>query len=73
MKTDGEFRALAEDAVSLTSETVQALTDEIAGRKLDMGVFTTILGCVRYPQIESSRTRRTIPAELPNFIALGGS
>jgi hypothetical protein len=35
MKTDGELRALVEDAVSLTSEAVQALTDEIAGRKLE--------------------------------------
>ncbi len=36
--TEGELRALAEDAVSLTSEAVQALSAEIVLRKLDIAV-----------------------------------
>src|SRR5262245_8134698 len=35
-KTEGELRALAGDAVSLTPEAVQALGVEIARRKLDI-------------------------------------
>ena len=37
---EGEIRALAEDAVSLTSEAAQALTAEIARRRLDIAVST---------------------------------
>ena len=39
--TEGELRALAEDAVSLTSEAVQALSAEIARRRLDIAVSTS--------------------------------
>jgi len=38
---EGEIRALAEDAVSLTSEAAQALTAEIARRRLDIAVSTS--------------------------------
>src|SRR5947199_10697540 len=37
---EGEIRALAEDAVSLTSEAAQALTAEIARRRLDIAGST---------------------------------
>jgi len=39
--TEGELRALAEDAVSLTPDAVQALSADLARRELDIAVSTS--------------------------------
>src|SRR2546426_1878014 len=55
--TEGELRALAEDAVSLTSEAVQALSAEIVLRKLDIAVSKSgDEGGVRSEELVTIRT-----------------
>jgi len=55
--TEGELGALAEDAVSLTSEAVQALSTEIALRKLDIAVSKSgDEGGVRSEELVTIRT-----------------
>src|SRR2546422_11131032 len=55
--TEGELGALAEDAVSLTSEAVQALSAEIVLRKLDIAVSKSgDEGGVRSEELVTIRT-----------------
>jgi len=59
--TEGELGALAEDAVSLTSEAVQALSTEIALRKLDIAVSKSgDEGGVRSEELVTIRTFREL-------------
>src|SRR2546426_11254430 len=59
--TEGKLGALAEDAVSLTSEAVQALSTEIALRKLDIAVSKSgDEGGVRSEELVTIRTFREL-------------
>src|SRR5262245_55564416 len=66
-KTDGELRALAEDAVSLTPEAVQALEVEIARRKLDIALAKSAAEEIDGPSDElvTIRTFRDLAEAMP--------